>query len=87
MKYLGDVRYFLGLEIDRSAAGFYLSQKKYITVLLKEHGLTSTTLLKVPLDAHLKVSPGQGQILCTTSLSPITWQAHLSFCHKARYHF
>nr|XP_017221298.1 PREDICTED: uncharacterized mitochondrial protein AtMg00810-like [Daucus carota subsp. sativus] len=63
MKDLGAVRYFLGIEIDRSASGFFLSQKKYVTDLLKAHDLINVTPLKVPLDAHLKLSPTAGQAL------------------------
>ena len=63
MKDLGTVRYFLGIEIDRSASGLFISQKKYVTDLLKQHDLLAVTPLKVPLDAHLKLSPNQGQAL------------------------
>lgn len=28
MKDLGNIRYFLGLEVDRSSAGFFVSQRK-----------------------------------------------------------
>ena len=54
MKDLGNVSYFLGLEIDMSFVGFFISQKKYTTDLLKEHGPSAP--LKVPLDAHLKLT-------------------------------
>lgn len=39
MKDLGNVSYFLGIEVDRSEAGFFLSQKKYTVDLLTEFGL------------------------------------------------
>ncbi|KAL8098955.1 hypothetical protein AgCh_031601 [Apium graveolens] len=46
-----------------SEAGFFVSEKKYVTDLLKDHGLSNVTHLKIPLDAHLKLSPTQGQFL------------------------
>lgn len=39
MKDLGDLRYFLGIEVDRSDQGIFLSQKKYIIDFLKEYNL------------------------------------------------
>lgn len=39
MKDLGQLKYFLGLELDKTTAGFFLSQHKYIKDLLSEFGL------------------------------------------------
>ena len=63
MKDLGPVNYFLGLEISRSPAGFFVSQKKYTMELLEEYGVTNATPLKVPMDSHLKLTPTKGTIL------------------------
>lgn len=63
MKDLGDVRYFLGLEIDRSSAGFFISQKKYTMDLLAEFGMQDATPLKLPMDVHLKLTPTKGEPL------------------------
>lgn len=63
MKDLGPVSYFLGLEIHRSAAGFFLSQHKYCTDILKEHGLLHCKPLQLPLDSHLKLTADKGNAL------------------------
>lgn len=63
MKDLGDVSYFLGLEIDRSNSSFFLSQNKYTLDLLTEFGLQNTTPLKVPMDVHDKLTPNSGDLL------------------------
>lgn len=63
MKDLGDLRYFLGLEIDRSANGFFVFQKKYTLDLLKEFGMQNSIPLKLPMDAHLKLFPDKGDPL------------------------
>lgn len=60
MKDLGAPRYFLGIKIDRPSSGFFLSQKKYTTDLLKEFGMQNATPLKLPMDAHLKLTPHKG---------------------------
>lgn len=36
MKDLGAVKYFLGIEVARSKAGFYLCQRKYATYIVNE---------------------------------------------------
>lgn len=63
MKDLGDVRYFLGLEISRSPAGFFVSQKKYTVDLLDEFGLTTASTLKLPMDIHLRLNTDTGEFL------------------------
>lgn len=63
MKDLGEVKYFLGLEIDRSANGFFVSQKKYTLDLIAEHGLTTTKPLSLPMESNLKLTPDKGDLL------------------------
>lgn len=55
MKDLGDVHYFLGLEINKSSSGFFVSQKKYAVNLFDEFKMTSASPLKLPMDIHLRL--------------------------------
>lgn len=55
MKELGELRYFLGLEIARSKQGLFVSQQKYVTGLLKEFQVSEGKACKLPLDQHLKL--------------------------------
>lgn len=52
---LGDVKYYLGLEVSRNAVGFFVSQQKFISDLLALAELTDCRSLVVPLDPHLKL--------------------------------
>lgn len=63
MKDLGELRYFLGLEIDRSSAGFFVSQRKYTLDLLKEYNMMDAKPLQLPMDPNLKLTPDKGDIL------------------------
>lgn len=63
MKDLGKLRYFLGLEVDRSESGIFLSQKKYALDLIKEHEMESARPLKVSLDTHVKLVADKGDLL------------------------
>ena len=60
MSDLGSLSYFLGIEIDSTAAGYYLSQSKYIQDLLARSGLTDARSAATPmeLNLHLKSSDG-----------------------------
>ena len=42
LKNLGHIHYFLGIEAYRDTTGLYLSQSKYVTDLLKKHGIWKT---------------------------------------------
>jgi len=57
MKDLGNLSYFLGLEISYSSDGFYLTQAKYISDLLSRANLTDCKIIDTPneLNAHLNL--------------------------------
>lgn len=41
MKDLGELSDFLGIEVDRSHQGIFISQKKYMNDLITEYGMKS----------------------------------------------
>ena len=63
MKDLGPLRYFLGLEIERSASDFFMSQQKYMLDLLKEHGMLTVKLVLLPMDSHMKLTSDKGDLM------------------------
>ncbi|XP_048504111.1 uncharacterized mitochondrial protein AtMg00810-like [Beta vulgaris subsp. vulgaris] len=63
MKDLGALRYFLGIEVDRSNQGFFLSQKKYATDLVKEYGMHKARPVRLPLEANIKLTADLGDPL------------------------
>lgn len=84
MKDLGSARYFLGLEIDKTHQGIFLCQKKYLTDLLKEHGLLKCRKLHIPLDATIKLTEDMGDPLPNPE-DYLNWQVDLSYTDKARH--
>lgn len=60
MKDLGPVRYFLGLEVDHTPQGYFLSQRKYIMDLLKEYGLSNCKFVRLLMAAHHKLQLSSG---------------------------
>lgn len=63
MKDLGPIRYFLGLEVDRSPAGFFLSQRKYVLDILSEHNMSQAKPVHLPMDPNMKLSTDKGDTL------------------------
>ncbi|GKC78433.1 retrovirus-related pol polyprotein from transposon RE1 [Tanacetum coccineum] len=60
MKDLGEVNYFLGLEVSRTAQGIFISQHKYTKDLLKEGGVLNNKPYKLPMDPNLKLQADVG---------------------------
>lgn len=56
IKDLGNLKYFLGLEVLRSSTGIHMSQWKYSLELLEEIGYLACKYAKTLMDCSLKLS-------------------------------
>lgn len=54
-KDLGQLRYFLGMELARSRKGIVVSQRKYVLDLLKETGMSGCRPADTPIDTNMKL--------------------------------
>ncbi|XP_026450884.1 uncharacterized protein LOC113351015 [Papaver somniferum] len=61
MKDLGPLRYFLGIEVDKSPAGYFISQVKYASDIISRAGLTDSKIVDTPLEMNVKFSPTDGK--------------------------
>ncbi|CAL2225004.1 unnamed protein product [Prunus armeniaca] len=61
MKDLGDLKYFLGIEVARSKTGIFLSQTKYVMDLLTEKGMLGCKPADTPIEMNHKLCEDMDQ--------------------------
>ncbi|KAL0380235.1 UNVERIFIED_CONTAM: putative mitochondrial protein [Sesamum angustifolium] len=63
IKDLGHAKYFLGLELARSAHGLLVTQQKYLTDILRDVHMLDSRPAPTPLPPGLKLSADDGTLL------------------------
>lgn len=63
IKDLGELKYFLGVEVARSKDGFFVSQRKYVLDLLRDTGKTGCRPADTPYDPNTKLSSDEGELV------------------------
>lgn len=54
MKDLGNLNYFLGLEVNSTSKGIFLHEHKYATNLISMYGLQTANLVDIPIEVNDK---------------------------------
>lgn len=68
IKDLGNVHYFLGLEISKHSQGYLMTQQKFTSDLLAEFHCDQFSAVVAPLDSSIKLLPDMGMPHCDASL-------------------
>ena len=55
MSMMGELTFFLGLQIKQTSDGIFISQEKYVNDLLKKFGFSSTSSMKTPMAAPINL--------------------------------
>ena len=56
MSMIGELSYFLGLRINQSSAGIFISQEKYLKEMLKKFKMEDSSLVSTPMVVGCKLS-------------------------------
>ena len=62
MKDLGDLHYFLGIEVIRTPEGILISQRHYVLSMLFKFGMADCKSISTPLDRPVKLHPDTGKV-------------------------
>ncbi|PRQ42417.1 putative RNA-directed DNA polymerase [Rosa chinensis] len=62
MKNLGDLKYFLGIEVARGKDGIFLCQRKYVLDLLAETGMLDCSPIDTPIEQNHKLAEYPDQL-------------------------
>ncbi|KAK6145332.1 hypothetical protein DH2020_022152 [Rehmannia glutinosa] len=68
MKELGQLKHFLGLEIDRTQDGIFLCQQKCSRDLLKKFGMIECKPISTPMEPNSKMCAHEGKDLEDTTM-------------------
>ncbi|XP_066384529.1 uncharacterized mitochondrial protein AtMg00810-like [Miscanthus floridulus] len=63
VKDMGPVRHFLGINVQRTPTGFFLSQSSYVEDLLERAGMANCKPVDTPADAKPKTSAADGKLI------------------------
>ena len=63
MKEFGELKHFLGLEVERTKEGIFLGQQKYAKNLLQRYGLIDCKPISTPMDPNTRLQEDEGKNL------------------------
>jgi transposase InsO family protein len=61
VKDLGQLRYFLGIEVSRGPKGIFISQRKYVLDLLREVGMLGCRPASTPIEQNHRLMASEGR--------------------------
>jgi len=68
MKDLGELHYFIGIEVIQSPKGIRLLQRQYALNKLSEYGMTGCKPISIPLEQNVKLSADEGDLVEDTTM-------------------
>jgi hypothetical protein len=68
MKDLGELHYFLDIEVIQSLKGIWLLQRQYALNKLFEYGMTGCKPISIPLEQNVKLSADEGDLVEDTTM-------------------
>ena len=63
MKEFGELKHFLGLEVERTKEGLFLGQQKYAKDLLQRYEMIDCKPMSTPIDPNVRLQEVEGKDL------------------------
>ena len=63
MKDLGELKYFLGIEVVQTPQGIWMLQRQYVLDMLKKYGMTTCKPIATPMEENIKLGDDVGDVL------------------------
>ena len=60
MSMFGEIKLFVGLQIEQNKNGIYITQSKYIKEILKKFGMEDSRLFGTPMSTRHKLTKNDG---------------------------
>ncbi|CAM8900056.1 unnamed protein product [Rhodiola kirilowii] len=61
---MGEMTYFLGLQVKRKSDGIFISQSKYARNLIKKFDLEKASHKRTPATTHVKITRDEARTKC-----------------------
>jgi len=68
MKDLGELRYFLDIEVIQSPKGIWILQRQYALNKLFKYGMTGCKPISIPLEQNVKLNANEGDLVEDTTM-------------------
>ncbi|GAA0149902.1 transmembrane signal receptor [Lithospermum erythrorhizon] len=62
MSMIGELKYFLGIQINQTKESIFITQSKYAKNLVKRFGLETASSKRTPLATHVKITKDEGGV-------------------------
>lgn len=63
LKNMGEIKFFLGLQVARSSKGIFVSQHFYTLQLLEKAGQLGSKVVTTPIELNLRLSKHEGDLV------------------------
>eukprot|EP00253_Pinus_taeda_P010923 PITA_10923 len=77
MSFLGELTYFLGLQIQQNEGGIFLSQTKYLKQILKKYGMEDVKPVCTPMVTGCSLSANDESVAVHPNLQIYDWKSTL----------
>jgi hypothetical protein len=72
-KYLGNLKYFLGIKVALSKKCIFLSQRKYALEILEDTSFLDAKPSTFPIEQNLALSKNDGDLIADLVISSTSW--------------